>query len=85
MQVKCSECEAMAAEMQAALAELSKRPGSPRLPREEIQATLARLFSSEREISRLEDSFRNSKAGETYVKWTEHRIATGHTGTGAFN
>src|SRR5207249_11822506 len=80
---KCPECQAMATQMRTALAELMKRPSKPRASREEIQATLTNLFSSEKEIARLTDLFRQSEAGQAYEKWTEHRIATGHTGAGA--
>jgi len=70
----------MAAQLRVALTELMKRPPDPSASREDLHNFLIKLFSSEAEIHRLADAFRVSDAGRAYTGWTEHRIATGHTG-----
>jgi hypothetical protein len=80
--MKCAECQAISAQMRVALAELmKKRPSDPSASREDLHNFLNKLFSSEIEIARLADAFRETRLGRGYARWTEHRIATGHTGT----
>jgi hypothetical protein len=81
MDRNCSECQTIAGQLRAALAELVRSPSRSSLSREDIRASLSELFASEEKIARLGDSFRNSSAGQAYARWTEHRIATGHTGS----
>jgi hypothetical protein len=80
MATKCPECEAIVASMRVALAELMKRPSDRTASPEDLHKVLGKLFSSETEIARLGNAFRDSDAGRAYVRWTEHRVATGHTG-----
>jgi len=82
MNTKCTECQAIAARMRIALAELMKRPRDPSVSREDLHNLLNDLFSSEMETARLAELFRDSDAGRAYTRWTDHRIATGHTGAG---
>jgi hypothetical protein len=82
METKCTECQAIAAEMRVALAEITRRPTDPSASREDLHNFLNKLFSSEAEIARLATSFRDSHSGRAYARWTEHRIATGHSVAG---
>ena len=69
----------------AVLRELMKAQKDLGTSRAQIYNALAELFSSEKEWTRWTDSFRVSDAGEAYTRWTEHRIATGHTGAGVLS
>ena len=80
MVMDCNECQSIAAQLRVALAGLMKRPMDPSASREDLHNFLNKLFSSEMEIARLADSFRETRLGQGYTRWTEHRIATGHTG-----
>jgi hypothetical protein len=80
MDMNCNECQAIAAEMRVALVDLIKRPTGPAASRPDLHNFLNKLFSSEVEIARLADAFRDTRLGQGYARWTEHRIATGHTG-----
>jgi hypothetical protein len=82
METKCSECQAIAAQLRVALRELMKQPMDPSISREDLHNFLNKLFSSEGEIHRSAESFRDSDAGRAYARWTDHRIATGHVGAG---
>ena len=82
MGMSCNECQAIVAQMRVALAELMKRPTDPSVSREDLHNLLTKLFSSETEIARLADAFRQTRLGRGYARWTEHRIATGHVGAG---
>ena len=82
MGMNCTECHALAAQMRVALAELMKRPTDPTASREDLHNFVNKLFSSEVEIARLADAFRETRLGQGYARWTEHRIATGHVGPG---
>jgi hypothetical protein len=74
----CTLCREIQSEMKRALAELFQRDSSG-VSREQSLHALRATFASEGAIGRLADSFRASPAGSAYARWTEHRIATGHT------
>jgi hypothetical protein len=76
----CAECAQLMMEGQAAFAKLiSTRPQSDVPTRQDFNKYLTELFSSEAELARLQEQWQRSNSGTLYQKWTEHRIATGHT------
>src|SRR5215813_2985652 len=77
---KCTECQAIVADMRVALVDLMKRPTGSAPSRQDLHNFLNKLFSSEAEIAPLADAFRETRLGQGYARWMEHRIATGHTG-----
>ena len=76
---QCAECQVIAKQLSAALRVLIKGSGDSTISSEGLRASIAELFSSEEKVARLRDSFQNSDTGVAYARWTEHRIATGHT------
>ena len=76
----CTECAEFMREMQAAFAKLLSTPLQSDVPtRQDFNRHLTELFSSEAELARLQEQWQQSESGALYHKWTEHRIATGHT------
>jgi hypothetical protein len=57
METKCTECQAIAAQLRVALRELMKQPMDPSISREDLHNFLNKLFSSEGEIHRSAESF----------------------------
>jgi hypothetical protein len=76
----CNECRAIAMEFRTALLTILSR-SDPSPPPSDVQATLTALFSSEENIARLMASREAMLIQQPYYRWTEHRIATGHTVT----
>jgi hypothetical protein len=76
---QCAECEQMVMESRAAFAKLmSTRPQGELPTREQFLRLLEKAFASNEILNRLSEEWHQSEAAETYHRWTEHRIATGH-------
>jgi hypothetical protein len=77
---RCAECEQIITEMRAAFAKLMDPRRQGDLPtRRDFNQFLSQLFSSEAAMTRLQEQWHQSESGAVYLKWMEHRIATGHT------